>query len=500
MFARRSALLLAVLFAAPTLAQPPAEPPTSVVPDPPPPQVRIQVRTPSAVAPGKAIQYKLIVTNPSTERAYKVRVRNPLPAGVTVGKTDPATTMPPGGKELVWDIGELPGGGQKVIELELLPGQGTTEVKNQAFVSSEYGQAVLTKVEMPKLKVEKTAAKSAAAGEAVPVEVRVTNTGGVAVLDVELTETITDGFRFDDRSGNGGIGKRGSKPEQRKWELGTLRPGESKLVRYAVKDGPAGRLMTTSAASGHGVTAEAPKQTETDILSPGLAVELVGTPTVPGGQRGKYTIVAKNTGTLPLDNVKVVGNLPPGVTLKKMTNGGQRYKESVEWTVPRLDAGETYQVRFELDSTTSGRKTVRAGAKTARGVEATGRETATVFEGTSLLGLRADAEPALPVVGQQGLLTLTVSNAGGEPARNARLRVELPDGVVLVQTTPKDTQVTKTEVLFPAVTVAPGDPQRFTLTYRAEKVGTVFFRTTLEASGLGDRPLVKELPVEVVPR
>ena len=380
------------------VAQPPADPPTAAVPDPPPPQVRIQVRTPSAVAPGKSIQYKLIVTNPSAERAYKVRVRNPLPAGVTVGKTDPATTVLPGGKELVWDIGELPGGGQKVIEMELVPGQGTTEVKNQAFVSSEYGQAVLTKVETPRLKVEKTAAKTAAAGEAVPVEVRVTNTGGVSVLDVELVETVTDGFRFDDR----GAGKRGAKPEQRVWELGTLRPGESKLVRYAVKDGPAGKLLTTSAAKGHGVTAEAPKQTETEVLSPGLAVELVGTPTVPGGQRGKYTIVAKNTGTLPLENVKVVGNLPPGVTLKKMTNGGQRYRESVEWTVPRLDAGETYQVRFELDSTTSGRKTVRAGAKSARGVEAKGTETATVFEGTSLLSLRADADPALPAVGQQG--------------------------------------------------------------------------------------------------
>ena len=98
------------------------------------------------------------------------------------------------------------------------------------------------------------------------------------------------------------------------------------------------------------------------------------------------------------------------------------------------------------------------------------------------------------------MLTITLSNGGGEPARNARLRVELPDGVTLVQATPKEAQATKSEVLFPAVTVAPGDPQRFTLTYRADKAGTVFFRTTLEATGLGDRPLVKEQSVEVVPR
>ena len=469
--------------------------PLGGVPDPPPPQVRIQVRTPSAVADGKPIKYKLVVTNPSTERAYKVRVRSPLPERVTVGKVDPTPTGP-AGNELVWDIGEMPGGSQKVIELELTPAKGATDVRFQAFVSSEYGQSVLTKVETPKLKVEKTVGKTAAAGEPVPVEVKVTNTGSVAVLDVKLLETVTVGFRFDDR----GAGKKGGSPEQRVWELGTLRPGESKLVRYGVKDGKPGRLLTTSAATGHGVTAEVPPESVTEVLATGLSVELVGTPTVPGGQRGKYTVVAANTGGLALENVVISASLPPGVTLKKQTNGGQRYRDAVEWTVPKLDAGETYQVRFELDSTTSGKKTIRAGARAGRGVEAAGRETTSVFEGTAQLALRAEAEPAMPVVGGEGKLTFTVSNGGGEPARNARLRVELPPGVTVVQTTPKEAQATAAEVLFPAVTVAPGDPQRFTLTYKATKAGTVYFRTTLEASGLGERPIEKTQAVEVVPR
>ena len=497
MFARRFALPAALLLAIPALAQPPVDNPGVGLPaDPPPPQVRIQVRTPSAVAPGKPIAYKLIVTNPATERAYKVKVRNPLPNGVTVGKTDPPHLPAPAGKELVWDVGEMPGGSQKVIELELLPNPGTSEVKNQAFVSSEYGQAVLTKIVEPKLKVEKTIAKSATAGEPVPVAVRVTNTSNVPVLDGKLTETITDGFRFEDR----GDGRRGDKPEQRVWELGTIAPGQSKQIRYAVKDGQGPKLTTTSGVQANGVPPRVEKETETDVLTAALAVELAGPATVPGGQRGKYTVVAKNTGTQPLSDVKVVGNLPAGCTLKKVTNGGKQFRDAVEWTVPRLDAGEAYEVRFELDSTTAGRKTVRAGARTARGVEAARRETATVFEGTTLLGLRADAEPLLPAVGTQGMLTITVTNAGGEPARNVRLRVELPEGVRLVQTTPKDAVPTKSEVQFPVVTVSPGDPQKFTLTYQAEKPGIVYFNTTLEATGLGDRPLTKTQSVEIVPR
>ena len=493
MFAR--CFPLALLLAGPALAQQGELLPAGGVADPPPPQVRIQVRALAAVAPDKPIRYKLIVTNPSTERAYKVKVRNPIPAGVTPGKAEPTPTSTPGSAELVWEVGELIGGGQKVIEFELMPKAGTTDVKNQAFVTSEYGQAVLTKVEKPKLKVEKQIGKSAALGEPVPVTVRVTNTGAVAVLDVELLETVTPGFRFDD----GGQGKKGSSPEQRIWELGTLAPGQSRAVQYSVKGGQAGRLVTTSGAKGHGVAAEVPPETVTEVLATGLAVELVGTPTVPGGQRGKYTVAATNTGGLPLNDVKVTASLPPGVTLKKKTNGGQQYRDTVEWTLPRLDAGEKYEVRFELDSTTSGRKTVRAGARSARGIEAAARETATVFEGTSLLSLRAEAEPALPAAGQNGLLTLTVSNGGGEAARNVRLRVELPDGVTVEQTTPRDVQATKSEVVFPVATVAPGDPQKFTLTYKAAKAGTIFFRTTLDATGL-TAPLTKEQSVEVVPR
>ena len=45
--------------------------PPSVVADPPTPVVRIQVRVPANVAPGKDIPYKLIVTNTSAANAYR---------------------------------------------------------------------------------------------------------------------------------------------------------------------------------------------------------------------------------------------------------------------------------------------------------------------------------------------------------------------------------------------------------------------------------------------
>jgi uncharacterized repeat protein (TIGR01451 family) len=89
----RIVLLLVHLLAAPLLGQAPGRVDPDVVPaqfvgnpvpggvvDPPTPQVRLQIRTPAAIAPNQDITYKIIVTNVSAAEAYKVTVRCPIPA------------------------------------------------------------------------------------------------------------------------------------------------------------------------------------------------------------------------------------------------------------------------------------------------------------------------------------------------------------------------------------------------------------------------------------
>ena len=170
-----------------------AKPLAAAVSDPPSPVVRVQVRVPSHVAPGKDIVYKLIVTNTSTADAYRVTVRNPIPAGILqVVKAEPKPDKSDP-KELTWNIGSLQHGQMREIELVLRPAADAKEIRNQAFVSFEHGQAVLTRIDKPKLQVTMQTPKQATTGDPIPVRVEVVNTGRVAINDVELIEDVSKG-------------------------------------------------------------------------------------------------------------------------------------------------------------------------------------------------------------------------------------------------------------------------------------------------------------------
>jgi uncharacterized repeat protein (TIGR01451 family) len=181
------------------------QPGQQAVADPPTPVVRIQVRVPANVAPGKDIAYKITVTNTSSATAYRVKVRNPIPEGVArIVKYEPEVekiplvptaqgAMP---KELVWDLGKLPAGEKREIELVLQPMPNAKDIRNAAFVSFEHGQTVETHVDKPKLSVKKVAPKQTSQADPIPVRVEVANNGKVSIENVRLVEVVSKGFEF----------------------------------------------------------------------------------------------------------------------------------------------------------------------------------------------------------------------------------------------------------------------------------------------------------------
>lgn len=468
---------------------------SGVVSDPPTPMVRVQVRVPANVAPGKDLTYKLVVANTSRADAYHVAVRNPVPASVQFVRAEPkpdkVDAQPAQAvKEVAWTLGTLRPGERREIELVLKPTAEAREVRNQAFVSFEHGQAVVTQINKPKLAVAKVAPKQAAQTDPIPVRVVIENKGRVPVSKVELVETVTKGFEFAADA----EGEKGSGPEQRVWQLGTLRPGERKVVEYKLTAKEAAELLTTSAVKSQEIPEAERAESTTKVLTAGLALDLTGPATVGGGEPALYEIVARNTGTLPLTNVRVSGSLPGDCTLTKMTNGGQRYRDQVSWTVPQLKPGEAQSFRLGLKANTTGQRTVRAAARDARGLEKA-RELRTSFQGTALLQWHAELDPQVSA-GQQRVLTVRVENRGGEAAKNVRLRVDLPQQVSVQQATPKN-RSSANMVEFDAVSVPANGEETFTITYKAERAGQAYFIMKLAADTLGEQPLTKEQAVEI---
>ncbi len=475
------------------------------VADPPTPVVRIQVRVPANVAPGKDLTYKVIVTNTSAAHAYRVKVRNPIPEGIAgIVKVDPqvenmplaVTAQGPLPKELVWDLGKLPVGEKREIELVLKPVPTAKDIRNQAFVSFEHGQTVETHIDKPKLTVKKVAPKQAAQSDAIPVRVEVVNNGKVSIESVKLVETISKGFEF----GSTTDGERGESPQQRVWTLGTLRPGERKLIEYrltAQEMGTSVELLTRSQVHGKGAEDGDSAESTTKVLSSGVSLELTGPTAVGAGERGDYEMVVRNTGGMTLSNLKATASYPADCTLVRVTNNSQRDRDQVSWLVPPLKSGESFAFRFSLKAATSGKRTIRAAVTDGRSIEK-GREAVTTFQGTALPQLSARLDPSLLKVDQSGMLTVVVSNKGTETAKNVRVWVTLPPEVRLVEATPRSVTTTQ-EVAYDAVAIKANGEEKFTLTYKAAKPGEAWFDVKLTADALGDQPLTKKQTVQINP-
>ena len=469
-----------------------------VVSDPPTPSVQLQIRTPAHIANGKPAAYKLIVTNNSGATAYRVLVRVPLPEGVAKqpSKCEPAADAQVNPQQLTWSFKSLAKGEQKTIELEFKPEVGAKELRLRGHVSFEHGSEVITTIDKPKLVVKKTATPTVSQGELVTVRVEVVNAGTVPIPQTRLVETVPVGTDFK----NDKDSEKGELANQRIWQLGTLEPGQAKFVTYQLQSKKGGELVTTSMAASddkYATVQSENTESKTKILVPALKLELTGPATVASKEAALYTARVQNTGTQPLENVRITLALPEGCEVTKFTARALRTKDQVQWLLPRLPAGEAFDVRLHLESSTSGKKLIKATAKESRTAVEDAKEVTSTFLGRADLTWKPEFDDVSVNVGKQGLITVTVKNQGTETDKGTILKVELPDQVKLVQGTPKQYDQAGTTLIFKPRPIPPGHKETFTITYEAKQSGPGNFRLTLESESLGDRPLTKEQVVQI---
>ncbi len=468
------------------------------VPDPPHPVVTIRVRVPADAAPGDDIKYVITVRNTSAADAHAVTVRNPLAVEVeTVVKADPeADKDTRNTKQLVWSLGTLKAGATKTIELTLRHKEGVSELKNLAYVKFEHGQSVATKIAKPTIKVSKVAPKQTVRDEQFKVQVLVENTGKVPTEGVRVVENLPQSAEFEAVTAGA---KRVPQAEgqQWAWEIAKLQPGERKVIEYKVTPREAKDVYTLTSVSGTKLVPDKPAEGRTQVLVPGLDVKLTGpTGVVAAGESAKYEIVVRNTGTLPSANLRVTGTIPADCKPTMKTDGGQIYRDSIVWQLPRLEPGEAQSFRFAVKASTTGRRVVVASAADARGLKAS-QELATVFAGTAALVWETEFKPLTLQVGKQGIFTVKVKNNGGEAARDVRLQIDVPDAVSVVQVTPQ-TRIEGNVLAFGAETIPAYGEKLYTLTIQGAKADQAWFQIHLAADCLGDQPLKTQKMVNVI--
>jgi len=496
-----------VQFTTPASLQVPSNVGTRAVVDPPPAMVSLHVRVPADSPPGDDIKYQIIIRNTSNAEAHRVMVRNPMPEGVAeVVKADPIWSEPkpagaltaaaPGtkftGRELVWSFGTLKPGETKTIELVLRPRTDATEVKNIAYVRFEHGEAVTTKIRKPALKIAKQAPKSTVRDEPFKVSIIVENTSRVATANVRVTENVPAAAEFEALTG----GAKKNTNGQWQWTLGTMMPGQRKLIEYRLTPRQVTETLTTTHVDADKSVLET-AEARTAVLVPGLTLKLDGPKGIVGpGESARYEVTVRNTGTLPGTNIRMTASLPADCKPNSMTTGGSLFRDQIVWTIPRLEAGEARSFRFGLKAPTSGSRIVGAHAIDARGLKSQ-EETATVFQGTASLVWETVPDPASVYVGRQGTFTVRIKNTGSEPAANVRLEVEVPPDVDVVQAT-RDVRPVGRKLSFGPETIARQREAVFTVTYKATRSSAAWFRAKLSADALGDKPLSTEKMVDIL--
>lgn len=471
--------------------------PGADVPDPQHPVVTIRVRVPADVAPGDDIKYVITVQNVSSGDAHAVTVRNPLSADVEkVMKVEPEPDKTSTDKQLVWSFGTMKGGTSKSIELVLRHKENVKELKNLAYVKFEHGEAVTTKIAKPTIKVTKSAPQQTVRDETYSVRVQVENTGRVPAENVRVVENLPVSVEVEAVTA-GAKRLQQVEGQQWQWEIAKLQPGERKVIEYKVTAREAKDVFTLTSVSGQRLVADKPAEGRTKVLVPGLEVKLTGpVGVVNAGESAKYEIVVRNTGTLPSTNVKITGTLPSDCKPTMKTDGGQIYRDSIVWALPRLEPGEAQSFRFAMKANTTGRRVIVASASDARGLKA-GQELATVFSGTAALAWETNFNPLTIQVGKQGTFTVKVKNTGGEVARNVRLQVEIPDAVSVVQVTP-NTRVVNSAIVFGPSEIKAYDEVTYTLTIEGKKADQAWFAIRMAADCLGDRPMETQKMVNVI--
>lgn len=461
----------------------------------PTPLVTLNVEGSDVAPSGQAVIYKLHVRNVSRAKAHNVVVRVIPPKNADKIKADPPPTSDEA--ETRWELKMMEPGQSRVIELAYRPKADVEEVKLQARVQFDFGRGMITKVAVPTLSVKKDGPEKMVVGDTSTYRITVTNSGKVTVKDIEVKEFLNQGLAYEDRELSRGTtdGRLMStidpKRGERTWTIPSLAPGQSKTLDYTVKARTAGRVGSDVHVTAPGV---APKQAgfDTEVMTATLSIAATGPSAEKGivGQAAGYRVLVENKGTADLKNVVVRCLYPPDMRPTKATNGGQPFRDSVQWNFPELKSGESKELNLGLVTSTPGTRTIQFAVRADKGSEQK-TSVRTTFAGVPSVNWDTDV-PGTVSAGKTMSYRVTVSNTGTAGARDTQLRVDLPPNVDLVRTTPDagtGTGPNSKMIIFPKYEIPPGKKTTFVIEVRARQAGEARVVFQLSGEGVGPEPV-----------
>jgi uncharacterized repeat protein (TIGR01451 family) len=431
---------------------------------------------PSQVLVGQRYVYQIRVTN-LTDAPLANVVIDERARGFEIqqeGKPAPGVTMREPGR---WVIATLPPRASETIRVSAMArAQGT----RTSCLTVDYQPALCSAVAVvePELELIKTAPRTAYTCDQAAFEYSVTNTGTGTARGVTIFEELPEGLTTAD-------GQRVVEIE-----VGDLRAGETARRRVALRAEGPGTFQSRAIARSE--TDEASSElTATTLVQPELEIQITGPEWQYAGEEVTYGITVTNT-----------SDVPARQTMLQIRPSARQAAQGVERdrSLGTLGPGESRTVNVTLRGEDEAEELrLSAAARSTCAPLVADRIVTDLRHVASLrIGTVDTADPIR--VGERTTYEVSVTNQGRVAIEDVDVVAIVPPEMTVVDVRgPTEARLDGNRLVLGPVAMKAGATARWSVEVRADRPGTVRFRTEVDSAFL-DRPVPDVEPTRIIPR
>jgi uncharacterized repeat protein (TIGR01451 family) len=418
------------------------------------------------------------IRNVGQVAAHDLIVLDRVPRGTRFVNAVPQATEAPDG-QLMWQLGSLAPGAETTVTMHVLP-TSEGEIGSVAQVLFQTHASVRTICTRPELTVKHTGPQKVLVGETVLLDITVTNPGSGAATGVVLEENIPEGLTHP-------AGR------ELEYEIGALKPGESRRLQLTLQAAKAGTVENTIYVRGDG-NLIAQDTIMMEVIAPSLQVSLTGPRLRYLEREATYEVAVANPGTATAREIELVTYLPKGMKFIDADHKGQYEPQNhaVYWSLEELPPQQSGVAKLTLLPMETGEQRLNVEGRAEMGLKDASEKLVQV-DGLAELQFSIFDEADPIEVGSETTYVIQLNNRGSSAATDIRMQIGLPPEMKPVG----GDGPTKVVIEGPRVSVdplarlGPGEQTQYKLRVRGLAAGAHRFQVQL-ISGETPVPVTKE--------
>ncbi len=378
------------------------------------PTLVVTKNAPPEIQVGKVAKFEVTVRNVGTVDAKDVVIRDEVPHGTRLAETNPPASQTPSGA-LMWEMGTIKAGGEATVVMQIMPTE-EGDIGSVATVSFQAAASAKSIATRPQLTLEQTCTQQALIGDNVIFHIKLSNPGSGVATNVVLSEEVPAGLQHTDG-------------RQLEYQIGTMRPGETRLLELTLKADQPGMVDNVIVAKAEG-NLQVEDHCSVEIIAPSLQVGIEGPRRRYLERKATFHIQVANPGTAPAHKLELIAQLPHGLKFVSTNNAGHynAQNHSVRWSLEELPAKEMGIVELTTLPLEIGNQRIHAETKADMGLSDVADHDVTVEGLAAILFTVSDKVDPIEVGGQT-TYDIRVVNQGSKVGTNVRLAALIPPGM-----------------------------------------------------------------------